>query len=107
MKPETRYEKGYGDGFERGYLAGLDRAGGDGKAKVPANHLSAGTDIEKMSRPELIDLLGIKCATIDQQGAREKQVIKKVSDALNRQFHQSVPMETAVDALIHQLVNRK
>ena len=59
-----------------------------------------------MTRDELLDLLAIKCHTIDQQGNRERAVIALISETINRRYPVAVPMENAVGHLIEAFERR-
>ena len=99
------FERGYADGFERGWCVGLERLERrqDKPTIPPLAHLPSAVDQRDMSRREIMELMAIKCATIDQQSSRAGAVLKRIGEVLNRSFHSSVPFETAVERLIDEL----
>ena len=103
------YELGFGDGFERGYVQGMERAAqADEKPahRIPPVHLRAGDDPETMTRPELVELLWVKCQTIDQQSSRHRNMIEQIEKILDRTFHVAVPLESALQHLIDHYEKR-
>ena len=104
------YRLGFVNGFQRAkkFAAnhGFPQADDDAvdSSEVPADHLATGTSVEAMSRQELVDLIAIKCQTINNRMGRARTLQIRIAEALGQPRPvNGVPLETTVDRLLERL----
>ena len=103
------YRMGYVNGFQRakrfaetmGFPKQLDGADPVDGSKVPRSHLETDTRVEAMTRQELIDLLAIKCSTIDRWAERDRKLQLLIAEEMGKPTpHPYVPLSATAAVLL-------